>query len=435
MRVLVISAAFPPMPSGESTNAYHLCQQLAGRGFDVHVLTTKGNDAGQAEGVTVHPVMERWSWSEVRRLRRVVRACAPEAVYLMYLGWTYNFQFMSTFIPTIVKQILPDVPVVTRFENVGGAGPHANSIVSRMIRKAVVAFDRRGEIDYQFGTLLRDSDWVVLLSGGHEHVLRHGLADVGRKCALIPPPANMCMSPDTAESRERGRTALGIPSDEFLFAYIGFVYPGKGIDTLLHAFRTLSTRRDRVRLAIIGGSLAREFPDQPNYLDDVRRLAVDLGVAGQVVWTGEYGWDDDVASTYLRAADVCVLPFETGVKLNNSSFSSAAAHGLPIVTTTHPALESQFVDRQNVLLCEPRDQAALADAMGRTMDDRALCARLSEGALKLAGEWYSWESAMEKTVRLLALPGRPTMSTSPGSQRPPVGVVPGVDARPLRKDC
>jgi glycosyltransferase involved in cell wall biosynthesis len=208
---------------------------------------------------------------------------------------------------------------------------------------------------------------------------------------------------------------LGASAADFLFAYIGFVYPGKGIETLLRATEQLNADGRRVRLAVIGGSLAREFPDQPNYLETVQTLATELGIDRLVVWTGEYRWDDDLASVYLRSADTCVLPFETGVKLNNSSFSSAAAHGLPIVTTTHSALEPQFVHGDNVFLSEPQDPAALARAMAAVMDDATLRARLGEGASRLARDWYSWDTAMDKTLRLFGTPDPPSSGLIPQS--------------------
>jgi polysaccharide biosynthesis protein PslF len=409
VKVLVISAAFPPMQAGEATNAFHLCQHLADRGLDVHVLTSVGHGADLDPRFTVHPLMRHWSWAEVPRLRRFLRRCAPDVVYVMYLGWTYNFQFMSTFIPTIAKQVFPAVPVITRFENVGGAGPQANSLLSRLIRKAVATLDRRGGIDYQFGTLLRDSDTIVLLSGGHEALLTRSLKDVGRKCVLIPPPANMCMSVDDSRTRNRGRQVLGAQPGDYLLAYIGFVYPGKGIETLLQAFQQLTRELSNIRLAIIGGSLAREFPDQPNYLETLQALAIELGIDQQVVWTGEYLWNDDSASVYLRAADLCVLPFDTGVKLNNSSFSSAAAHGLPIVTTQGPSLEPQFLHRENVFLCAPASPDGMADAIREVMDDERLREKLRAGSLRLAEDWYSWQTAMDRTLSLF---GRPAAALS-----------------------
>jgi glycosyltransferase involved in cell wall biosynthesis len=404
VKVLMISAAFPPQASGEATNAYHLCQRLAERGLDVHVLTCQGHTPPPQPGITVHPLMRRWSWAEVSRLGRFLKQCAPDAIYLMYLGWTYDFQFMSTFIPTIAKRVLPGVPFVTRFENIGGAGPQTNSLASKIIRKGLATLDQRGSVDYQFGTLLRDSDTIVLLSGGHESVLEKCFAGIGRKCVLIPPPANMCMSAPGAATREHGRRLLDAGDEDFLLAYIGFVYPGKGFEPLVRAVRKLADERRNVKLAVIGGSLAREFPDQPNYLEKMQALAAELGVDRHIVWTGEYRWDNDLASVYLRAADACVLPFDTGVKLNNSSFSSAAAHGLPILTTMAAVVEPQFVHRENVFLCAPQSGEALAEGVRVLMDDPSLCTTLARGSLRLAHDWYSWETALDKTLSLFRAP-------------------------------
>jgi glycosyltransferase involved in cell wall biosynthesis len=319
----------------------------------------------------------------------------------MYLGWTYDFQFMSTFLPTIAKRALPGAPVVTRFENVGGAGPQANSLASRLIRKVVAATDRRGHVDYQFGTLLRDSDRIILLSARHEGHLERHLEGVGAKCVLIPPPVNMLVSEeDGGRARERGRQALRVAPGDFLLAYIGFVYPGKGIETLLHAFKQVNLRRSNVRLAIIGGGLARQFPDQPNYMEDMQRLARELGIGQRVTWTGDYSSDSEDASLYLRAADVSVLPFDTGVKLNNSSFSSVAAHGLPIITTRDAELEPQFVHGENVFLCGAKSPDGIAIAIETLMNDEPLRLRLREGSLRLAQQWYAWDRAMDKTLAL-----------------------------------
>jgi glycosyltransferase involved in cell wall biosynthesis len=136
----------------------------------------------------------------------------------------------------------------------------------------------------------------------------------------------------------------------------------------------------------------------------MQALAAELGVDRHIVWTGEYRWDNDLASVYLRAADACVLPFDTGVKLNNSSFSSAAAHGLPILTTMAAVVEPQFVHRENVFLCAPQSGEALAEGVRVLMDDPSLCTTLARGSLRLAHDWYSWETALDKTLSLFRAP-------------------------------
>jgi glycosyltransferase involved in cell wall biosynthesis len=140
----------------------------------------------------------------------------------------------------------------------------------------------------------------------------------------------------------------------------------------------------------------------------MQRLSSELGIEKQVMWTGTFSAETDEASTYLRAADLCVLPFDTGVKLNNSSFSSAAAHGLPIVTTFDDALEPQFIDRENVCLCPPRSPDALARCIETLVEDDALRSRLATGSLRLAKEWYDWESALDRTISLFHPAPSPT---------------------------
>jgi glycosyltransferase involved in cell wall biosynthesis len=420
MRVLVISAAFPPMQAGEATNAYFMCRQLADRGLEVHVLTSRQHQVVAEPGITVHPLMRTWSWAEYGRLVAFLKECAPDVVYLMYLGWTYNRQFMVTFTPTIVKRVLPRCTFVTRFENVGGADAPTNSLASRAIRKLVATLDARGGIDYHFGTLLRDSDAIALLSGRHEQIIERHCPGVGAKCQLIPPPSNMrVVSKEARDAREQGRKALGAAPDDFVLAYIGFIYPGKGIETLLAAAKAVSRDRKQLRLAIIGGGLAnleKEYPGRPRYVDEMHKLADELGLNGRVAWTGDFSYDTDAASILLRGADACVLPFDTGVKLNNSSFSSAAAHGLPIITTRDDLLEKQFVHGDNVYLCAPRSPDDLSTAIRALIDDGALRERLAAGSERLAQEWYAWPTAVNRTMALFNPPAtfaaRPLASTT-----------------------
>jgi glycosyltransferase involved in cell wall biosynthesis len=88
--------------------------------------------------------------------------------------------------------------------------------------------------------------------------------------------------------------------------------------------------------------------------------------------------------------------------MNNSSFAAAAAHGLPIITTTGEFLESPFLPRRNLLLCPPREPESLAAAIETLMDEPQLRQQLSEGALDLSRRWFSWDVALQRTLQLFA---------------------------------
>jgi glycosyltransferase involved in cell wall biosynthesis len=73
--------------------------------------------------------------------------------------------------------------------------------------------------------------------------------------------------------------------------------------------------------------------------------------------------------------------------------------GVPLVATTAGALpEVVGRDGETALLVPPGDAAALAQAIGRLLDDPVLRARLSGAALQRAAERYSWEATARATA-------------------------------------
>src|SRR5262245_51305463 len=167
MKLLVISAAFPPMRVGEADHALQLCWRIAERGFDVHILTTKGSTQTGAAPFTVHPIMSDWSWSDLPRLVRFLSRCSPDVIVLIYIGLVYNEHPMITFAPTISKLVLPSARFITQFENIYGSDPGSTSIGARMIRKFLALWLGYKRADYCLGTLLHDSDRIITLSNQH----------------------------------------------------------------------------------------------------------------------------------------------------------------------------------------------------------------------------------------------------------------------------
>ncbi|MCI0463889.1 MAG: glycosyltransferase family 4 protein [Gemmataceae bacterium] len=399
MKLLVISAAYPPHRSGEATNAYHLCHNLAETGVDVHVLTSQGCTDHPHPRITLHPVMKHWSWGEMGRMRRVFKRCAPDAVLLIYIGWVYHHQFMITYAPTLCKKVLPGVPFVTRFENTMGADHRFTSFGSRLFRKWMAVRYGKTGTDYCYGTLLRDSDRIIALSTHHRRLLSEIHPSAEQKTVLIPPPSNMCMSPESSTSCQAElRRKYDLPPDTFIITYLGYIHAGKGLDSLLHAFQEVAKEWSNLRLMLMGGTIDPESGNPTAYVQELQALSRELGLGDKVLWTGAYSGTDDSASRLLRASDLCVLPFARGVHLNNSSFASAAAHGLPVITTRGTDLEEQFVHGENVYLCPPQSPPALAAAIRTVVDDAPLRMRLRAGIGRLTEDWFSWDRAVEQTL-------------------------------------
>jgi glycosyltransferase involved in cell wall biosynthesis len=133
----------------------------------------------------------------------------------------------------------------------------------------------------------------------------------------------------------------------------------------------------------------------------MQQLYRDLGISEAVVWTG-FVEDPEELSLHLAAADVCAQPIEIGVQINNSSLAAAAASGLPVLATRGAQLEAAFIDGKNVLLVPPREPVALADAIEAVIDDPSLRQQLAKGALALAAEWFSWDTATDRLLAAIA---------------------------------
>ena len=397
MRLVVICSHYPPCPSPEGAHAQALCEQLAARGLVVDFVTSKvAPDHPEPNGFMLHPLVTSWGWSGLPSLLRSIRRLRPDAVLLIYIDWIYDCHPMITFAPTVLRWLLPGVPFITQFENVSGlTGGHAPPrLVNRLARRFISLIAGYRDLHQVYGTLLRDSNRVITLSEHHAEVFRNVHASVGTRITVIPAPPILPVAREIqpGSARQRGRSVLGLTATAPVLAYFGNVYWMKGIDTLLTAFATLPPD---THLLIIGGSSDKV------YLDVLHSLSRHSGGSERVIWLGYC--EDAIASLYLQAADVCVLPFNDGVRLNNSSFSVAASHGLPIVTTRGESLESPFLDGENVRLCPPKDPAALAMAITKLIHSPETRRHLATGALQLAGEHFSWDQVIDKTLNTLNL--------------------------------
>jgi glycosyltransferase involved in cell wall biosynthesis len=402
MKLLVITAAFPPMPAGEADHMFHLCRRLAERGVDVHVVTSRSNTVDDRLPFKLYPVVHDWSWPDLFRLVRLFKRISPDAVLLKYIGWIYNDHPMITFMPTVSKSLKRSAVFVTQFANPEGARLEKMSFMTRLLRNIIAWKSGEACLDDNYGTLLRDSDLLILLSNLHRSWLGGRFPPVRTKSVLIPPPPIMMMSPESnGAGRSRVRGKLGLGADDFLLVYFGYVYPGKGVETLLRAFELVARKRPNVRLLILGGFIARDFPDYATFRSAVTALPKELGIENKVIWFGGYAWNSAEPSQYLRAADAAIVSMDFGVQMNNSAFAALVSHGLPVIATKGEDLEEQFINEHNVLLCPPRDPAAMAATIEMLIGDSALMRRLKAGASEFAEKWFSWDKAIDRTISAL----------------------------------
>jgi glycosyltransferase involved in cell wall biosynthesis len=402
MKILVISPTFPPMSSGGADFAFCLCQHLAEVGEDVCVVTSDIPSVVTSEEFKILPVMRSWGWGELIRLLKMARKFGPDVVEIHFSGGIYHHHPMITALPALLKRRLNGVRVILHIEYPEPVHSSRRLSPTRLIRKAIMFYCGRQNTDYGYGTLLRDSDRVIVLCDTHVNLLAKNYPDIARKCVMIPPPPSIKLCDNTrGQARRRGRSELNLAPTDTLLAYYGYIYPNKGVETLIKAVELAARHLPKIRLVMIGGTneIVLKAANRPHYLQELKDYTQQLGIAEKMIWTNYFPSDSEQPSVLLGAADIGILPFDNGISMHRSTFGIAAVHDLPIISTRGENLEAPFIDGQNVLLCPPKDPQALAETIVRLISDPELQERLREGARTMTRKYFTWDKCIEQTLK------------------------------------
>ncbi|HEV3112086.1 MAG TPA: glycosyltransferase [Candidatus Binataceae bacterium] len=167
-------------------------------------------------------------------------------------------------------------------------------------------------------------------------------------------------------------------SDRFEIVSVGRLVPAKGQHILLAAMHNLVRAGRNVCLRLVG-----DGPDRTALEDDARRR----GLEGVVVFEGAVN-PDRIRAVY-ESADVFELAsFAEGIPV---VLMEAMAMEIPCVATFITGIPELIRDGLDGLLVAPSDVAALADAIGRLMDDTEMRHRLGRAGRQRVVEHYNLE--------------------------------------------
>ncbi|MBS1954406.1 MAG: glycosyltransferase family 4 protein [Cyanobacteria bacterium SZAS-4] len=404
LKALFITAAFPPLRTGGADFVHRLASELAAREVDVSVIAGDGAVSHDAL-IHMHRVSQKWNWQTIQKTVSIVGKVKPDVVDIVFTGWMYHDHPSISFLPTLIKRSCPNIRVIVHIESLGGIRRDKSNFARAASRYAASLLAGRTGISYEYGTLLRDSDAIITLSERDRKELIQRQIEVAAKSVAIPPPPIMPVSPTLSEKERRSeRARLGLTNDsDLLLGFYGYIYPGKGIETLFEAVKILRSSAREVKLMIVGDVpepyvLKRE--GRPDYLNELKKLAHDLEIYERVVWSSYAPYGSLEPSRRLRLSDVCVFPFSSGINSHNSSFWFAAAHGLPIVVTHSDSTEPIFVDRENVLFAKPNSPQSLVEAVNKLRSDNDLRARIGANAADAANELFGWTQCVNETLKV-----------------------------------
>jgi glycosyltransferase involved in cell wall biosynthesis len=186
--------------------------------------------------------------------------------------------------------------------------------------------------------------------------------------------------PPTPGDTAAARAALGLDDDDLVVGIVAALRPEKDHETLLAAVAALAGRHPRLRLVLVGSG------DREQAL---RARAAELGIADRTLFAG---FRDDVGGL-LPAFDVAAL---TSVQETYPvSVLEAMAAARPVVMTDPPGVPEIVVEGVTGHRVPVGDADAVADRIGRLLDDPVLRREMGARGYARARD----EFPIERTLR------------------------------------
>jgi glycosyltransferase involved in cell wall biosynthesis len=379
MHLALIYSAYPPLEEhshgdGGADFCKHLVERLATEGHEIDVVTSRWlgpvppeqNGARHPKNVHVHRIINDWGlrgiWKgEIKKLREQLNAIDPALILCVFPGGGLGCRYL---LPALTKLICPKKPVVTML---------FTFLVGRALHLLPVFLCAEA-------LLLLTSKRICFESLTQMRRLTRLAPFLRSRATFISTGTTLHIESGQNESPNELRQRLGLSPQTKYVAFLGAFRRTKNVELFLRGFQELLARNRRIGILFIGGL----SPDQmrTRYQRRMLRLIEQLGLEPFTRFTCYV--DETTFLRYLRAADICVLPFDD--RLGHSTLFAAMAAGRPIVTLTngnHPFL----THGESAWLVEHANAKRLAQGIEEVLRDDRLRERLAPGALKASKQF------------------------------------------------
>lgn len=260
---------------------------------------------------------------------------------------------------------------------------------------------------YNFSRRIRDeraiyqsADAIVATTPQQRELLVGGEYDVPlERVAVIPPGFDDTrFFPVASATRLALKRELGVGNPVILA--LGRVAANKGYDLLLRAMPTVISRVPAARLLLAIGS-TEPTPGEVRQVDDLRRLARELGVADSVVFR-DYIPDEELADTY-RAADVFAL--SSRYEPFGMTAVESMACGTPTIVTTEGGLWEMVTWGLEALYANPLDHEGFGHALATVLLYPRVADQLARFGSHRARSSFTWNGIAQKLVGLQLVAG------------------------------
>lgn len=180
---------------------------------------------------------------------------------------------------------------------------------------------------------------------------------------------------------------LGVQPGQGMVLWQGILFPYKGVDLLLAAWREVEIRTDALDLVILGTG-------DPVLLESLQRQARELGLQ-RVHFEFRFCTAEELVAAY-RTAAVVVYPYRAIT--TSGALATGLSLGKAIVASDLPVFRELLTDEENALLVDPHSPEQLAKAVIRVATGSELRGKLSAAVREMRFGEQSWGDIANATA-------------------------------------
>lgn len=381
MRVLHVIPSVSPRRGGPSFTVQAMAEGLAGTGIDVSIATTDDDGPGRLTVPLLQPLMQNdityWyfprqtgfytaSWPLTRWLQRHISDF--DLVHIHAL-------FSYAALPAALFAARRQIPYVIR--PLGTLNRYGMQRRRPWLKRLSFALIERN--------ILRHAATIHYTSEQEQHEAAE--IGVSGPAIIIPNPVALPALP-RAQGREQFFQQYPWLQGRTLILFLSRLDPKKGLDLLLPAFAQAREHYAQVALVIAGSG-------DNGFVEKLKSMAADLGIAADVIWTGFLESSHKAAA--LAAADMFVLPSYS--ENFGNVVIEAMSYGTPVIISDQVGIHREIASNSASLVV-PCSSDALATAMAKLLDDRSMRYSIGQQGRKLVTSHFSNPAITSQLVDL-----------------------------------
>ena len=371
MKHLLVTNDFPPKVGGIQNLLWEWWRRLPSDSFAVLTSPHAGAKAfDAAQRFRVERVREPVLLPHPAMVRRVNRMAA---------------EFGADFV--VLDPALP----------LGLIGPHLDVPYMVVLHGAEITVPGRLPVSRLLLARVLSGARHVIAAGGYPAKEARRAVRADLDVTVIPPGVDTArFQPLSLNARREARTHFRVADDAELVVGVSRLVPRKGFDVLIRASAMLSRSRPRLQVLVAGAG--RDARRLQKLIDETR---APVRLLGRVP-------SDDLPALY-GCADVSAMLCRTrwfGLEQEGFGivFSEAAACGVPQVAgESGGAAEAVSDGITGLVVDEPRDEVAVADALFRILDDQDLRISMAEASRQRAVDEFDYEVLSRRLADVLGV--------------------------------